>query len=42
MPIDWNSDLWRELSQSAAEGNPLSQKIVSRMRREEAEAQRAA
>lgn len=41
-PIDWNSELWRELTQSAEEGNPVSQKIVSRMRREEKAAQQAA
>lgn len=41
-PIDWGSELWRELSQSADEGNPVSRQIVDRMRIEEKAAQRVA
>jgi hypothetical protein len=35
-PIDWKSDLWRELTKLADEGNPTYQRIVRKMRTEEA------
>jgi hypothetical protein len=42
MPIDWDSDLWRELTRRADEGDEHYQKLIRQMRREEAEAQHAA
>lgn len=41
-PIDWESDLWRELTQLADEGNPTYQRIVRKLRAEEAAAQTSA
>lgn len=41
-PIDWNSDLWRELSRRAEEGDGHYQQLIQQMRREEAEAPYAA
>lgn len=41
-PIDPNSELWQHLSQSADEGNPVSQRIVRRMVAEHEAAHRAA
>lgn len=42
MPIDWSSDLWRELTRLADEGDEHYQQLVQRMREEERAAQRAA
>jgi hypothetical protein len=41
-PIDWDSDLWRELSRLADEGDEDYQQLIAKLQREEAEAQRAA
>lgn len=41
-PIDWNSDLWRELTRLADEGDEDYRQLIRQMRREEAEAQPAA
>ena len=38
MPIDWNSDLWRELTQLANEGDEHYRQLIHRLRREEREA----
>jgi hypothetical protein len=44
MTIDWDSDLWRELSHLADQGDRHYQQLIRRMREEEREAaaQRAA
>ena len=39
MPIDWNSDLWRELTQLADEGDERYRKLIGKLRREEREAE---
>lgn len=41
MSIDWNSDLWRELSRLADEGDRDYQQLIHRMGDEEKAAQRA-
>ena len=38
-PIDWDSDLWRELTRLADEGDVEYHQLIRRMRREEAEAE---
>jgi hypothetical protein len=38
VPIDWNSDLWRELSQRADKGNEHYQQLIRKLKREEREA----
>lgn len=39
MPIDWDSDLWRELGQLADEGDERYRKLIDKLRREEREAE---
>jgi len=41
MPIDWNSNLWRELSRLADEGDENYQQLIRRLKREEQEAEAA-
>jgi hypothetical protein len=38
MQIDWNSDLWRELTRLADEGDETYQQLIRRLKREEREA----
>jgi len=39
MPIDWDGDLWRELSRLADEGDEGYQQLIRKLRREEREAE---
>jgi hypothetical protein len=41
MPIDWNSDLWRELTQLANQGDERYRRLIHKLRREEREAEAA-